>query len=213
MSRADNNNAAIKMKSGGSEDPDGFLAAEYSYIAQSAFYANEDRARVTNFYLVTIGGFIAGILGGNFSGSNSSAVTYGFILFFALLTVQGWLTILQLAKLRLAWFSSINAMNKIKSYYLEKYQDLKDFQIFDWNQSNTPPQFSKQSIGFYLAVQVSLLTGFTAASAAGLSVSEFAGKDYAVPAAGAAFLLAGCSSLNKYRSLLMVKSAPKTSIE
>ena len=34
---------------------DELLAAEYSYIAQTANQANEDRARVSSFYLLAVG--------------------------------------------------------------------------------------------------------------------------------------------------------------
>ena len=37
------------------------LQAEFNYIAQTAFQANEDRARVTTFYLVNLGGFVAAL--------------------------------------------------------------------------------------------------------------------------------------------------------
>jgi hypothetical protein len=45
---------------------DTILAAEYNYAAQTAFQANEDRARVTSFYLVTVGSFLAAILSTQF---------------------------------------------------------------------------------------------------------------------------------------------------
>ncbi len=34
--------------------PDDILIAEFNYIAQTAFQANEDRARVTNFFLTSL---------------------------------------------------------------------------------------------------------------------------------------------------------------
>ena len=41
---------------------DELLAAEYNYIAQTASQANEDRARVSSFYLVAVGSLVAGLL-------------------------------------------------------------------------------------------------------------------------------------------------------
>ncbi|NQU31057.1 MAG: hypothetical protein HQ525_10360, partial [Anaerolineae bacterium] len=39
------------------------VAEEYQYIAQTAFQANEDRARVTTFYLVSVGSLFGAFLG------------------------------------------------------------------------------------------------------------------------------------------------------
>ena len=38
---------------------DQFLTEEYEYIAQTAAQANEDRARVSSFYLIAVGSLIA----------------------------------------------------------------------------------------------------------------------------------------------------------
>jgi len=43
-------------------EPGEILLAEYSYIAQTAFQAGEDRARVTSFYLVSVGTLVAAFL-------------------------------------------------------------------------------------------------------------------------------------------------------
>ena len=40
-------------------DATAVLTAEFEYVAQSAFQANEDRARVTNFYIVSVGSLVA----------------------------------------------------------------------------------------------------------------------------------------------------------
>ncbi len=38
------------------------LKAEFEYIAHTAFQANEDRARVSSFYFVSVGSVVAAIL-------------------------------------------------------------------------------------------------------------------------------------------------------
>ncbi len=43
---------------------DSILSAEFNYIANSAFQANEDRAKVTTLYLVTVGSFFGFYAGG-----------------------------------------------------------------------------------------------------------------------------------------------------
>jgi len=47
---------------------------------------------------------------------------WGFAVVFGALAFIGFLTVLQLARLRSAWRSSAQAMNRIKDYYL----------YFDW---------------------------------------------------------------------------------
>jgi hypothetical protein len=47
---------------------DEILKAEYTYIANTVFQANEDRSRVASFYFVTVGSLVAAILGTLFSG-------------------------------------------------------------------------------------------------------------------------------------------------
>ena len=41
---------------------DEMLQQEFKYIAQTAFQANEDRSRVTSFYFVSVGSFVAAII-------------------------------------------------------------------------------------------------------------------------------------------------------
>ena len=42
---------------------DELLAAEYNYIAQTANQANEDRARVSSFYLIAVVSLLAALFG------------------------------------------------------------------------------------------------------------------------------------------------------
>lgn len=147
---------------------DAILTAEFEYIAQATFQANEDRARVTNFYLVTLGSFIAVIFSNDIQLSESVGeifVNIGFGLLFTLVTIQGVLTLLQLARLRGAWFESVTALNQIKSYYEDRYPSLKN--AFRWQNETLPSRFKRNSVGYYLALQVALLSGITFAAALG----------------------------------------------
>ena len=49
-------------------DVNEILVAEFEYIAKTAFQANEDRARVSNYYLMTAGAAVAAILGAKIEG-------------------------------------------------------------------------------------------------------------------------------------------------
>src|SRR5512142_2460892 len=76
------------------------LRAELEYISQTAFQANEDRARVSSFYLVAVGSLIAALFSTQLLERNIDArlIPWTFCALFFVLTVLGTLTILQLAR-------------------------------------------------------------------------------------------------------------------
>lgn len=139
--------------------PDDMLSAEFEYIAQTAFQAHEDRARVTTFYLVAVGSFVAAILGAQFEAVDSTFVNSAFVVLFGVLSVMSVLTILQLVRLREAWFDSVAAMNRIKDYYVEHDAELKS--AFMWSTGTIPAKFKRWSVAYLLAFQVSVLGGAT----------------------------------------------------
>ncbi len=85
-------------------DANEILTAEFAYIAQTAFQANEDKAHVTNFYLITLGGFVAALLGSQMQNLMVPAVYWAFAALFLVLFAVSVLTLLQLVRLRQAWF-------------------------------------------------------------------------------------------------------------
>ena len=97
---------------------DELLAAEFNYIAQTATQANEDRARVSSFYLIAVGSLIAALLGTQLFDPETFTPTVKLIFsgVFALLTLLGASTVMQLAQLRSAWYESARAMNQIKDF-------------------------------------------------------------------------------------------------
>ena len=70
---------------------DQFLTEEYEYIAQTAAQANEDRARVSSFYLIAVGSLIAAIFGTQFFDADffTRGVKFIFSGIFLLLTLMG----------------------------------------------------------------------------------------------------------------------------
>jgi hypothetical protein len=113
-------------------DPNAILTAEFNYIAQTAFQANEDRARVTNFYLITLAGFVAAILGMRFEGLMLPYGYWAFVALFVILALASLLTLLQLVRLRQAWFDSVSAMNRLKDYYARHVGDPQLEEAFAW---------------------------------------------------------------------------------
>jgi hypothetical protein len=144
---------------------DELLAAEFNYIAQTANQANEDRARVSSFYLVAVGSLFAGLFSTQFfdSGSLTSTLKLMFSGLFAVLTLLGASTVMQLARLRSAWYESMRAMNEIKDFAMSQNPEL--VRAFRWKTSTLPPKFKIQSVSFYQAIQVAIISGLMFAAA------------------------------------------------
>lgn len=138
---------------------DELLAAEYQYIAQTANQANEDRARVSSFYLIAVGSLFAGLFGTQFFDTNSPSQTVSIMFggLFILLTLLGVSTIMQLARLRAAWHESMLAMNQLKDFMISQNSDLS--QAFRWKTSTLPSKYKMNSVSYYQAVEVALIGG------------------------------------------------------
>jgi len=138
---------------------DELLAAEYSYIAQTANQANEDRARVSSFYLIAVGSLIAALFGAQLFEKEFSSPTV-YLMFsglFILLTLLGTSTILQLARLRAAWYESAQAMNQLKDFMVSQNESLA--KAFRWKSSTLPPKYKTNSVSYYQAIEVALIGG------------------------------------------------------
>lgn len=138
---------------------DELLAAEFDYIAQTAIQANEDRARVSSFYLIAVGSLIAAMFGTQFFDPNffSQKINIMFSGLFILLTLLGTSTIMQLARLRAAWYESMLAMNQLKEYMMSENKSLN--KAFRWRASTLPPKYKPDSVSYYQAVEVSMISG------------------------------------------------------
>lgn len=144
---------------------DELLAAEYSYIAQTATQANEDRARVSSFYLVAVGSLLAGLFGTQFldSGNLTEAIKLMFSGLFVMLSLLGASTVMQLARLRAAWHESMLAMNQIKDFAMSQNPEL--INAFRWKTTTLPSKFKMRSVSYYQAIQVSMISGLMFAAA------------------------------------------------
>ena len=184
------------------------LAAEYEYIAQTAFQAHEDRSRVTSFYIVSLGSLFGAFFSTGFGeeGINHLTLAYlGFAGLFLFLSYFGFITIMQLVYLRKAWFESAKAMNQVKDFLITKDESLKA--AFRWQTKTLPGMYKKKSVAFLLAKQVAYLGAITA-GAAGFYFSRFLettinlSPNVAIPAAliiGATYL---SFQLRRYRKEL-----------
>lgn len=144
---------------------DELLAAEFDYIAQTAIQANEDRSRVSSFYLIAVGSLIAALLGTQLFDPErfTQPVKLAFSGAFGLLTLFGISTVLQLARLRGAWHESMLAMNQIKDFAMKQSPEL--MQAFRWKTSTLPRKYKKGSVSYYQAREVALIGGLMFATA------------------------------------------------
>lgn len=138
---------------------DELLAAEFNYIAQTAIQAHEDRARISSFYLIAVGSLVAALFGTQFFDPNSPSQTVNLMFsgVFVLLTLLGTSTIVQVARLRAAWYESALAMNQLKDYMMEQNKTL--VKAFRWQTSTLPGKAKKNSISYYQATEVTLISG------------------------------------------------------
>lgn len=147
-------------------DPNEILIAEFNYIAQTAFQNNEDRARVTSFYLVAVGTLVAAILSTDTIASSDTNFKYSFAALFIVLSVAGLFTLRQLITLRWAWLDSVTTMNHIKRFYNQHARFPELAKAFRWSDETLPPLYKRDSVSFLLAVQVMLLSSVTLGAAA-----------------------------------------------
>jgi F0F1-type ATP synthase assembly protein I len=138
---------------------DELLAAEFDYIAQTAAQATEDRARVSSFYLIAVGSLIAAMFGTQFLDMKPLPKTVNLMFsgLFLLLTLLGTSTIMQLARLRAAWYESMLAMNQLKDYMINENKPLA--KAFRWQSSTLPPKYKSNSVSYYQALEVALISG------------------------------------------------------
>jgi hypothetical protein len=138
---------------------DDLLAAEYNYIADTAGQANEDRARVASFYLIAVGSLVAALFSTQFIGPNFDAGKMNLVfsgLFFTL-TLLGTTTVIQLARLRCAWYESMLAMDQIKEYVISKDKELA--KAYRWRSHTMPPLYKVNSISYQQTFEVAILSG------------------------------------------------------
>jgi len=144
---------------------DELLAAEYSYIAQTANQATEDRARVSSFYLIAVGSLVAALFGTQLFDTEkfTQVVKIMFSGLFILLTLLGTSTIMQLARLRAAWHEAMLALNQIKDFAMSQSPEL--FHAFRWRTDTLPPKYKTKSVSYYQAIEAALISGLMFAAA------------------------------------------------
>jgi len=144
---------------------DNLLAAEFDYIAKSAFQANEDRARVSTYYVVTFGTLVGAFFSLQVDNDVLDNLHRALIIVFLTLTLFGISTLLQLVRLRQAWTESVRALNQIKKYYIDQFEATNLVDAFRWQTQTIPNMYKPWSMAFLLALQVALLGGVSLGAA------------------------------------------------
>ena len=149
----------MPKKTGPRVELDELLASEYEYITHTANQANEDRARVSSFYMIAVGSLVAALFGTQLFDTEkyTQTVKIMFSGLFVLLTLLGTSTIMQLARLRSAWYEAMLAMNQIKDFAMKQSPELT--QAFRWQTGTLPSRYKRGSVSYYQAVEVSLISG------------------------------------------------------
>jgi hypothetical protein len=155
---------------------DELLASEYNYIAQTANQANEDRARVSSFYLIAVGSLLAALFGTQLFNSETLATSLSIMFggLFILLTMLGVSTIMQLARLRASWYESMLAMNQIKDFAMQQHPELG--KAFRWKTNTLPDKYKMNSVSYYQAVEVALIGGLMFGTGVFFLQQGFAGQ-------------------------------------
>ena len=144
---------------------DSLLTSEFDYIAQSAFQANEDRARVSTYYVVTFGTLVGAFFSLQVENAVLDNLHRALIIVFLTLTLFGISTLLQLVRLRQAWTESVRALNQIKAYYIDQFEATNLNNAFRWQIQTIPKMYKPWSMAFLLALQVALLGGVSLGAA------------------------------------------------
>ena len=137
-------------------EPEDILSAEFAYIAETANQANEDRASVVSFFLIAVGSPLAAFFSTNLLGIENASFLFSGLFF--VLSILGAVTILQLARLRAAWYESMMAMNQMKEFLIKR-SALDISGAFRWRAGTAPPKFKVNSVGFYQAFEVAIVSG------------------------------------------------------
>lgn len=152
-------------------DPGDILIAEFNYITQTAFQANEDRARVSSYYLVSVAAVIGAVFGAKLDGTSVLLVNVAFGVLFAILSFVGATTLLQLARLRAAWDEAAVAMNMIKCYYATFPASESLGAAFFWKTSTLRWDRNHRSVSYLLAISVIVISSAMAVIAVGYWVT------------------------------------------
>ncbi len=136
---------------------------EFNYIQSTAAQAMNDRHTMINYFIL-IAGAVISIIGSKFVNLDVSALTPDKVSFFVMislfLNVIGWIYFMHLIRLRQAWWSSAEAMNQIKEFYIINSRVPDDIarSAFLWDSRTVPRAGKKSNVFYYSTMLVSFVS-------------------------------------------------------
>jgi len=91
-------------------------------------------------------------------------------------------TVIELARLRAAWFESVEAMNTIKEHYISRYPDLAQAIVWRSSQAVMPAKLKLNSVSFMLVLQVGVLGGAALGASLFFAIQAVSGVEGFLPA-------------------------------
>ncbi len=138
------------------------LLKEFDYIKETAAQAMNDRHTVVNFFLL-ISGAIISIIGSQLIDTDMSTLSTAsltMLAYFAIfLNVIGWIYFMHLIRLRQAWWSSAEAMNQVKEFYIINGRVPDDIarSAFLWDSRSLPKAGKKSNVYYYSAMLINFV--------------------------------------------------------
>lgn len=149
------------------EASDKILLAEFEYLANAAQQANEDRAKVIQYYVISLGSLAGSVVSLREVPPAYLPWAYGGVaIIFLVLTVFGIITVRQLISLRLAWLEYSLSMDKIKEYYIDRFPKADLPQVMRLRASKLPLAYQAASISHLLALATFFLNALSLVIAA-----------------------------------------------
>jgi predicted RNase H-like HicB family nuclease len=200
---------------GSKKIPNEILIAEFEYLANAAQQANEDRARVTQYYLMTLGSVVASVLGLKeikISDEYLPWVFSGLAILFFMLTSFGHLTIRQLIGFRTSWLRYTLEMDIIKQYYINQWPALNLSSVMRLLIPGLPDAYKSGSVANQLAMAtclMSLLAFIVALVFVGLAFYEPMGLQIGIVSGSALGIVLSILQYRYYRRQLENSSVQK----
>jgi hypothetical protein len=150
------------------------LIEEYKYAGSTAYQAIEDRARIVNLYYILLGILATGLSAiYQFSGSSRP---YSQLLVILLLLVVSGLSVtffINVIRLRQSFLESIIAMNVIKEFYIQQFQQQMPNieKVFRWRLKTIPTGERIGSVTFIMGYLIALVGSLCLAIVAALTVN------------------------------------------
>lgn len=149
-------------------DPNKILMAEFEYARETASQAMEDRHKMVNYFLIIVGVLLNAVatlltsekkLGESLLGERHLKMEHASSILLLFLFIIGLVYLFKLIRLRIAWYDSAVAMNKIKDYYDDNLKSYKlKSKAFQWTmESLKKMKLNKSGTLFYYSALLVML--------------------------------------------------------